>query len=156
MGVIDNDFELARLEKALPLLIPSPDISVKVVNFKDNEILFVEIKEGKNKPIYVKNGQNTQAYIRAGDVNLPASKKTLKTFINGQDSRYYGEKSLKIDDRIVYNLFEQDKRLSILKIRELLNYSERRIKKILYTLTKRGLIVPSKNEKNVFYKTKIY
>ena len=156
VGVIDKDFELNRLEKALPMILPNPDVSVKIVTFKTNEIIFIEVKEGKNKPYYVKNGQKTQAYIRAGDVNLPATKKTLKTFINGQDSYFYGEKSLKMNERIVYNLFEKDKKMSLTQIRELLNYSERRIKRIMFTLSKRGLVVPSKNEKNVYYKAKVY
>lgn len=156
VGVIDKDFELTRLEKAFPLLFPSPDLSVKIVNFKNNEIIFIEVKEGKNKPYYVKNCEKTQAYIRAGDVNLPATKKILRTFINRQSSYYYGGKSLKMDEKIVYNLFEKEKRLSISKIRESLNYSERRLKKILLNLTKHGLVIPSKNEKNVYYKTKVF
>ena len=156
VGVIDKDFELNRLEKALPMILPGPDLSVKIVTFKTNEIIFIEVKEGKNKPYYVKNDQKTQAYIRTGDVNLPATKKTLKTFINGQDSYFYGEKSLKMKERIVYNLFEKDKKMSLTQIRELLNYSERRIKKIMFTLSKRGLVIPSKNEKNVYYKAKVY
>jgi predicted HTH transcriptional regulator len=156
VGVIDKDFELNRLEKALPMILPVPDVSVKIVTFKTNEIIFIEVKEGKNKPYYVKNGQKTQAYIRAGDVNLPATKKTLKPFINGQDSYFYGEKSLKMKERIVYNLFEKDKKMSVSQIRDQLNYSERRIKKIMFTLSKRGLVVPSKNEKKVYYKAKVY
>ena len=156
VGVIDKNFELKRLEKALPMILPGPDVSVKIVTFKTNEIIFIEVKEGKSKPYYVKNGQKTQAYIRAGDVNLPATKKTLKTFINGQNSYFYGEKSLKMNERIVYNQFEKDKKMSITQLRELLNYSERRIKKIMFTLTKRGLVIPSKNEKNVYYKSKVY
>ena len=54
VGVIDKDFELKRLEKALPMILPGPDVSVKIVTFKTNEIIFIEVKEGKNKPYYVK------------------------------------------------------------------------------------------------------
>jgi Mn-dependent DtxR family transcriptional regulator len=54
----------------------------------------------------------------------------------------------------VYNLFEQNTRLKISQIKDTLNYSERRVTKILEALTKRGLLVPSHNEKNVYYKTK--
>jgi predicted HTH transcriptional regulator len=156
VGVIDKEFELRRLEKAFLLVIPCPDYSVKIINFKNNEIILIEVKEGKNKPYFVKNGQKTMAYIRAGDVNLPATRKTLRAFIHNQKPRFYGEKTLKKDEKIVYNLFDKEKKLSVEKIRESLNYSPRRLKKILLNLTKYGLIVPSKNEKTVFYKTKDY
>ena len=75
VGVIDKEFELKRLEKALMLIIPTPVFSVKVVNFKNSEIILVEVMEGKNKPYFVKNDQTTTAYVRTGDVNLPATKK---------------------------------------------------------------------------------
>ena len=111
------------------------------------------IKEGKNKPYYLREGKSTHAYIRAADVNLPASKKALRTFINGSSGRQGHKKALKRDEKIAYDLFEQNKRLSISQIKKLLNYSDRRIKKIIVTLTKQGMIVPSYNEKKVFYRT---
>jgi predicted HTH transcriptional regulator len=154
IGIIDKDEELDKLEESLPLVLPHPDILVKTVFFKNNEIIFIEVKEGKNKPYYVKIDQKTNAYIRVGDVNLPASKKILRTFLNGQNASCKAVKALRKDDRIVFNFFEQNKRLNIEEIREKLNYSEKRLRKILFTLSKLGLVVPSHNEKNVYYKTK--
>ncbi|KPJ89807.1 MAG: hypothetical protein AMS17_00325 [Spirochaetes bacterium DG_61] len=154
VGVIDKEFELKRLEKALELIIPNPEVSVKVVNFKNSEIILIEVIEGKNKPYFVKNDQTTTAFVRTGDVNLPATKKILRAFIHNQSTRFYGERHLKKDEKIVYNLFEQEKKLSLDRIRESLNYSERKLKKILLNLTKYGLVVPSKNGGSVYYKTK--
>jgi predicted HTH transcriptional regulator len=153
IGIKDIESELAVIEKAIPLIAPKPNIIVQTFSFKRKEILHIEIKEGNNKPYYVKEGETTQAYIRAADVNLPASKKALRTFINGSSEKQGHKKTLKRDEKIAYDLFEQNKRLSISQIREILNYSERRIKKIIITLTKQGMIIPSYNEKNVYYRT---
>jgi predicted HTH transcriptional regulator len=153
IGVSDIASELAKIEQAIPLIIPRPNIKVQTFSFKKKEILYVEIKEGTNKPYCVKEGKISQAYVRAADVNLPASKKALRTFISGSSGRKKRNKSPRRDEKIVYDLFEQNKKLSIYQIREALNYSDRRIKKIIVTLMKQGVIVPSYNEKNVYYRT---
>jgi predicted HTH transcriptional regulator len=148
VGVINKDYELNKLEKAFPLIIPDPNVSVKILSFRNSEIILIEVKEGPDKPYYVKNGETTQAYVRAGSTNLPANKRILKKFLSEKG------KSLSTDEKIVYNLFEQNTRLKISQIRDTLNYSERRVAKILEALARRGLLVPSHNEKNVYYKTK--
>lgn len=153
IGVSNKKVELTKLEEALPLIIPNPDLSVKTVTYKDIDIILIEVKEGKNKPYYMQNETKTKAYIRAGDVNLPATKKILRTFINGNSLHPGGKKGLKKDNKIVFNLFKQNKRLSLSQIRETLNYSERRLGKILKNLSKHGLIIPSQNERNVYYLT---
>lgn len=153
IGVSNKKIELTKLEEALPLIIPNPDLSVKTVTYKDIDIILIEVKEGKNKPYYMQNETKTKAYIRAGDVNLPATKKILRTFINGNSLHPGGKKGLKKDNKIVFNLFKQNKRLSLSQIRETLNYSERRLGKILKNLSKHGLIIPSQNERNVYYLT---
>lgn len=153
IGVSNKKIELTKLEEALPLIIPNPDLSVKTVTYKDIDIILIEVKEGKNKPYYMQNETKTKAYIRAGDVNLPATKKILRTFINGHSLHPGGKKGLKKDNKIVFNLFKQNKRLSLSQIRETLNYSERRLGKILKNLSKHGLIIPSQNERNVYYLT---
>jgi predicted HTH transcriptional regulator len=156
VGVIDRNFEIKRLEKAIPFLIPEIDVTVKTIIFKSNEILFIEVKEGNNKPYYVKNGQKTQAYLRVGDVNLPANKKTLKASLDRHGALHYGEKALKMDERIVYNLFEREYRVSLAKLKENLHFSERRLKKILVHLEKRGLVRPSDREKDTYLKSKVF
>ena len=153
IGVSNKKAELTKLEEALPLIIPNPDLSVKTVTYTDIDIILIEVKEGKNKPYYMRNETKTKAYIRAGDVNLPATKKILRTFISGHSLHPGGKKDLKKDNKIVFNLFEQNKRLSLSQIRETLNYSERRLKKILNNLSRHGLIIPSQSERNVYYLT---
>jgi predicted HTH transcriptional regulator len=153
VGVINKDYELTKLEKALPLLLPASEIDVRVLTYRSSEILFIEVKEGTDKPYYVKNGQKTQAYVRAEAVNLPANKRVLKKFIGGQSPTGTAG-GLKKDEKIIFNLFEQNGQLKVSQIRDILNYSERRIKKILESLSRKGLLVPSHNEKNVYYKTK--
>ena len=152
-GISNKSNELAIIEKAFSLLLPKPDIKVLIFSFKEKDILYIEVKEGPNKPYYVREGNFTNAYIRAADVNLPASKKILRDFINGSLSSKRGKRALGKNVKIIYELFSQNKRLSISRIRETLNYSERRIKKLLTGLVKRGIIIPSYNEKNVYYRT---
>ncbi len=152
-GISNKSNELAIIEKALPLLFPKPDIKVLIFAFKGKDILYIEVKEGPNKPYYVRENNFTNAYIRAADVNLPASKKILRDFINGSSSSGRGKRGLGKNVKIIYDLFSQNKRLSVSRIRETLNYSERRIKKLLTGLVKRGHIIPSYNEKNVYYRT---
>ncbi len=153
-GVLDINSELSKLEEALPLLIPEPEIIVQNFSFKRKEIIFIEVKEGDNKPYYVRDDHGTHAYIRAADINLPATKKILKTFIDSHTLSRRHKRALKKDEKIVFDLFERNKRLHITEIREMLNYSERKNRRILIALTKRGLVVPSYNEKNIYYRTK--
>jgi predicted HTH transcriptional regulator len=153
IGIANKSNELAIVEKALPLLIPKPDMKIQTFSFKEKDILFIEVKEGSKKPYYVREGKGTSAYIRAADVNLPATKKALRDFINGRAGSQGGNKALRKNEKIIYDLFEYIKRLSVSQIRETLNYSERRVKKLLYGLVKQGLIIPSYNERNVYYRT---
>jgi predicted HTH transcriptional regulator len=157
IGVINKDYELNKLEKALPILLPNPGVLVKVLTYKNSEIILIEVREGSEKPYYVKTGQTTQAYVRAGPVNLPANKRTLKNFLVGQGKPADGEGKggiLRKNEKIVFSLFEQNKQLSISQIKETLNYSERRVTRILEALARRGFLLPSMNEKNVYCRTR--
>jgi predicted HTH transcriptional regulator len=151
VGVHNKKSELDKLENALSLILPAPEFNVKTVTLKDRDILYIEIKEGSNKPYYVSDDNKTQAYVRSGDVNLPAGKKELKTYMKNRGQTENNSKGLKSDEKIVKNLFEQERRLHISYIKKKLNYSERRLKKILANLTKLGFINPSQNEENVYY-----
>jgi Mn-dependent DtxR family transcriptional regulator len=61
-----------------------------------------------------------------------------------------------MDERIVYNLFEREHRLSLEKLKENLHFSERRLKKILVHLEKRGLVRSSDREKNTYLKSRVF
>jgi Schlafen, AlbA_2/Winged helix DNA-binding domain len=150
VGVINKEYELNKLEKALPLLLPNPEVSVKILGFRNTEIILIEVKEGSDKPYYVKNGDTTQAYVRTGSVSLPANKRAIKKFLGGRGGK---SGNLSRDEKVVFNLFQQNSRLKISQIRESLNYSERRVLKILETLARRGLLISSPGENNVFYRT---
>jgi predicted HTH transcriptional regulator len=151
VGVHNRKAELDKLENALSLILPVPELNVKTVIIKDRDILYIEIKEGNNKPYYVSDDNKTQAYVRSGAVNLPAGKKELKTYIKSRSRTEEDKKGLKNDEKVVKNLFEQERRLHISNIKKKLNYSERRLKKILANLTKLGFINPSQNEDDVYY-----
>jgi predicted HTH transcriptional regulator len=151
VGVHNKKAELDKLETALSLILPPPQFNVKTVTIKDRDILFIEVKEGDNKPYYVSYDNKTQAYVRSGSINSPAGKKELKTYTKDRGSAGDTRKEFKNDEKVVKNLFEQERRLSVSHIKEKLNYSERRIKKILANLTRRGFITPSQNEDNVYY-----
>jgi predicted HTH transcriptional regulator len=153
VGIANRSNELSTIEKAVPLVLPKPVIKVSVLTFKERDILYIDITEGPSKPYYVRDGKETSAYIRAADVNLPATKKILRHFISGNGSHSGVRKPLCKHEKIIHDLFDQKKRLSVSDISEALNYSERRIKRILVSLTRQGLIIPSYNEKNVYYRT---
>jgi predicted HTH transcriptional regulator len=152
-GISNSMNELLTIEKAVPLVLPRPEIQVSILSFNEHDILYIEIKEGPNKPYYVRDGKDTRAYIRAADVNLPATKKILRNFISGNEGPAGTLRPLRKHEKIIYDLFDQNKRLSISDIGEALNYSERRITRGLYSLSRQGLIIPSYNEKNVYYRT---
>jgi predicted HTH transcriptional regulator len=65
----DKYTEVEKIERAITLMIPKPNVSVQTVEFKRDELIIVKVGESENKPCYV------------GDKNIPASKKALKTFI---------------------------------------------------------------------------
>ena len=151
VGVNNKRSELNKLEEALPLILPTPDFTVKSVTYKNCDILYIEIKEGKNKPYYVSDESNTLAYVRVNDTNLPAGKKDLKTYVKNRDPSFKNKKALKKDQLIVKNLFERERRLHFEQLVTKLNYTERRLKKILWNLTRLGIIISSHNEENVYY-----
>ena len=151
VGVINRKSELDKLENAMSFILPAPELNVKTVTVKDHDILLIEIKEGNKKPYYVSDENKTQAYVRAGDINLPAGKKELKTYIKSRGQTGGDKKGLKNDEKVVKNLFEKERRLHVSIIKKKLNYSARRLKKILVNLTKLGFIIPSQNEENVYY-----
>ncbi|MBN2322576.1 MAG: ATP-binding protein [Spirochaetes bacterium] len=153
VGITNRAIELSTIEKAVPLVLPKPVIKVSVLTFNDRDLLYIEVSEGPNKPYYVRDGKETSAYIRAADVNLPATKKILRHFMGGDGGPAGARKTLRKHEKIIHDLFDQNKRLGVSDIREALNYSERRIKRILVSLTRQGLIIPSYNEKNVYYRT---
>jgi predicted HTH transcriptional regulator len=46
IGIANKSNELAIIEKAIPLLLPKPDIKIQTFPFKEKDILFIEVKEG--------------------------------------------------------------------------------------------------------------
>lgn len=154
VGVKDRNSELLKLEEALLLITPEPEISVQIVNYKKNELIYIEIKEGKSKPFYVRGYETKQAYIRSEDRNIPASKKTFKAFLRSGALSLRSKKFRKEDEKIVVELFDSQSQMGLTQIRELLHYSERRIRRIINSLIKCGLVVPSYSEKGVYYRTK--
>ena len=153
VGITNRTNELLTIEKAVPLVLPKLVIKVSEFTFKERDILYIEVKEGSNKPCYVRDGKEISTYIRAADVNLPATKKILRNFISGNGSPSGPLKSLRKHEKIIHDLFDQNKRLNVSDITEALNYSERRIKRGLLSLSRQRLIIPSYNEKNVYYRT---
>jgi len=153
VGIKNRNNELSRLEQALILVLPKPEISVQLVMFKNKELMLVKVKEGKDKPYFVTNGKKNKAYIRTGEVNLPASRKTLKMYISSSGKGGVRRKRMKKDEKLVFELFTRNNKLHISQIQDILNYSTRRIRRILVSLSKYGFVIPSQNENNVFYST---
>lgn len=149
-GVLHTKYELAKLEEAFPLLIPKPDISVRSIIFKNMEILYIEVNEGNNKPYYVKNSRDTRAYIRGGKLNLPATKRILKTFIDSKNARHKMRKALQREEKLICDLFEESKQLHLSQIKETLNLSERKVRKRVAGLVKLGILIPSPEEKDLY------
>ncbi len=87
VSINDKYSEVEKIERAITLLIPKPDVTVQAVEFKRNELILVQVGECVNKPCYVTLEDHKTAYIRAGDKNIPASKKILKTFIKNSPKR---------------------------------------------------------------------
>jgi predicted HTH transcriptional regulator len=152
-GVRDKYLELTRIDKALTLLIPRPDIAVQSVTFKNVEIMILEIHEGKNKPYFVHIDGKPYAFIRSGAENVHATKKELKTLMNRTRILSTVYKNLNQDEKILFDLFEQERRLGLSQIREKLSYTERQMKKAIANLYKLGLIVPSLSDREIYYRT---
>ncbi len=153
VGVRDRYNELTKIDRALTHLIPKPDVSVQAVTFKKSEIIVLEVREGKNKPYFTSVGGELQVFIRSGSDNITATKKEVKAFMNTRKTHPSTHKNLNRDETILFNLFEQEKRLSVPQIREKLNYTERQMRKTLASLYKLGLIVPSLSDREVYYRT---
>jgi predicted HTH transcriptional regulator len=154
-GVENMYEEVAKVEKSLSLIIPLPSISAQTVNFRNKEILLIEVKEGDRKPYYVSNGKQTTAYIRTGDGNTPASRKTLKPFIKKRASDLYmaGEfkrRELKRDEKIILDLLDRFKKITASQITEQVGFREKRVKRVLFRLQKMGYISPAKDEKHTY------
>ena len=110
----------------------------------------IRIDEGPQKPYYVKENESFIPYIRVDNLNVPATKKAVKRFVQNSSISGTGQK-LKSDEKIVLDLFGQKKKLSIEQISKTLNFNERRLKKILRNLSKKSLIIPDNDSGTIFY-----
>ena len=74
---LDKYGDISRVEEAIALLSPPPAFVVQSVDFKNNEIILIMVREGDMKPYFVQEDDGINAYIRTGDVNTIATKKEL-------------------------------------------------------------------------------
>jgi ATP-dependent DNA helicase RecG len=88
----DKYSEVEKIERAITLVIPKPDVTVQAVEFNSKELIIVNVGEGESKPFYVTLQTHETVYIRAGDINTPASKKTLKAIIKNSSKRLHGKR----------------------------------------------------------------
>ncbi len=144
VGILNEDEELTKLEEAIPMIIPRPDISVSAVRFKKTGLLIINVPEGEKKPYYLKNEKGLKSYIRVGELNVQASKKVVKRIVNSNP--FYGEKRLKKEEKIILDIFSQHKQLNFQDIKSIINFSDKKIRKILRGLCKKGFIIPAEND----------
>ena len=149
IGIFDEEEELLNLEKLFKIIIPKPDISTSLIKFNRKALILIRVNEGTQKPYYVKEKELFVPYIRIDNLNVPATRKAVKRFVKNSSLSGIGQK-LNREEKIVLDLFEQNKKLSIGDITNTLNINERKIKKILRNLSKKSLIIPD-HEGNTFY-----
>jgi predicted HTH transcriptional regulator len=149
VGVLDCRLELEKIEAALALIIPRPDLTAHRVPLHTCDILYIEIVEGKNKPYGVRTERRTRSYIRVEAENIPANKKVLRSIAGGgrrSPSRHSR------DREILYDLFEREKRLSFDQIRMQLQLSERKTRRVLSHLARQGHVLPSLSDRDIYYR----
>ena len=150
IGIFNEEKEKSNLEKLLHTIIPAPVVSTSLIKFNKKTLILIRIDEGPQKPYYVKENESFIPYIRVDNLNVPATKKAVKRFVQNSSISGTGQK-LKSDEKIVLDLFGQKKKLSIEQISKTLNFNERRLKKILRNLSKKSLIIPDNDSGTIFY-----
>jgi len=150
IGIFNEEKEASNLEKLLYTIIPEPVTLTSLVKFNKKTLILIRIDEGPQKPYYVKENESFVPYIRVDNLNVPATKKAVKRFVQNSSIPGTGQK-LNRDEKIVLDLFGQKKKLSIEQISKTLNFNERRLKKILRNLSKKSLIIPDNDSGTIFY-----
>ena len=149
VGISDEDEESKKLEKLFPIIIPKPNILASSIKFNKKALILIRVNEGNKKPYYINNHELLIPFIRVDNLNVPATKKVVKRFV--RNNIMYGTgKRLSREEKIVLDLFGQSKKLAINQIKDALNYTERKVKKILRNLSRKSFIIPS-HEGDVYY-----
>jgi predicted HTH transcriptional regulator len=147
IGVLDCYLELEKIERAVAMIIPKPELKVHRVPFQNCDIVRMEIGEGANKPYFVKTPTQIRAFVRVESENVPAGKKMLKSILgDGKSTSVRASR----DRKLLLDLFEMEKQLTVRQIKDQLGISERKTRQLLEVLVREGLVVPSLHERNTY------
>jgi predicted HTH transcriptional regulator len=149
VGLSDLYTEFEKLEQAVSMVIPQPDLSVLKTLIREVDVLQVEVREGGNKPYFVRMGYHAQAYVRKGAENIRANRRMLKA-IERADSSGTHPQGLSPEQKILMNLFQSEQRITLSQASELLEVSRRRARKALQALSLLGYVAPSTSEPGVY------
>ena len=150
VGIFDEEDETSNLEKIYKIIIPKPILSTSLIKFDKKTLILMRIEEGSQKPYYVKENGIFVPYIRVDNLNIPATKKAVKRFVQNSSIIETGQK-LNKDEKIILDLFEQYKKLSINQIIKTVNITEKKVKKILRNLSRKSLIIPANGNGTIYY-----
>ncbi len=133
---------------------PEINYSFEILHIYKKDVIVVDVPESKTKPhCLIENNipDPNKVYIRIKDKSVLASKETIKIL----------KKSNPDSSPMIFNLGEKEKflldyladhdKITVKKLRELLNLSERRASRMLINLTRAELIRHNSNEKEDFY-----
>jgi ATP-dependent DNA helicase RecG len=78
IGIGKKYEQVAKIEEAVKLLEPQPNLIVQSHDFRGKEIIHIKVQEGTERPCFVRQSGVKTAYVRKGEVNAKATKKDLK------------------------------------------------------------------------------
>lgn len=142
VGVDSEKSELDLIEESAQFYCEPPvPLSITIVPYNHRDVIVASIEESETKPHYVVDDDGEQkVFIRVNDNTVIASKEVVKVLRDERPEKSPLILSIGENEKRLFDVLEQQPRITVVEYSELINVSVRRASRILTTLVRAGVI----------------
>lgn len=137
---------------------PAVEYKIEYFDVNNDEVVVFEIFESKNKPHRLQDYKtnidlnDTQVFVRVNDKSVPASKEMIKLMQAQTSDLYLEHYEVGKNEKIVFELLDQNETISVKQLAEKANISGRRASRTLIKLVRANiLLIHTKDNGEDFY-----
>ena len=153
VGVIEVEKERKRLlEAAQFYCLPAIELAFEIRVDNYLEVLVARVKESRQKPHKtIERSGEEFVYVRSGASIRRASKLVIKTLQNEPIDKPSFERPLTGREQALVTFLQKRENITIKRFAQLINFSERRARRMLVDLTREGLLhVHTTNKEDIY------
>ena len=138
---------------------PKIDVKVDTLEIERKDLVVVEVLESKFKPHRIQdykkelNLNTAQVYVRVKDKSVLASKEMIKLLQSQSSGKILEKYVVGNQERIVFNLLDNNETVTVKELSKLANISERRASRTLIKLVRANLLLIHQKENGESYFT---